>query len=58
MTNELKVGDVVVLKSVGPKMTIQANNLGMFQCVWFVGTEMKSGAFAPEALRLATDDDE
>lgn len=51
------IGDVVRLKSGGPRMTIQdindhatAGARRGVQCVWFVGTELKSGTFQSEAL--------
>jgi uncharacterized protein YodC (DUF2158 family) len=50
---ELKVGDVVQLKSGGPKMTIantKSNPAGIL-CVWFDDTEPKSSRFPPETLQ-------
>lgn len=58
MSDELKIGDVVVLKSGGPRMTIQATNLGKVQASWFEGPVSKSEGYAPASLRLATEDDE
>lgn len=49
---ELKIGDVVQLKSGGPKMTIadtQSNPAGIL-CAWFDKAEVKSSRFPPEAL--------
>jgi uncharacterized protein YodC (DUF2158 family) len=60
MDNEFKIGDVVQLKSGGPKMTIE--NIGnyafsgtkiMANCVWFEGTKQKEGVFALETLMKA-----
>ena len=36
--NEFKVGDVVMLKSGGPKMTISSidSNTSKIRCVWFI----------------------
>ncbi len=54
MENELKVGDVVYLKSDGPTMTIE--KIGKYNyetkayCSWFVEGEKKSDVFALEAL--------
>lgn len=31
----MKVGDVVVLKSGGPKMTVTAVNSSAVECIWF-----------------------
>lgn len=50
--NEIKAGDVVVLKSGSPKMTVQAIRDGLAICVWFSGTEALFGEFRPEALLL------
>lgn len=54
---KLKSGDVVVLKSGGPQMTI--DKVGLFEyedtesaiCVWFQGTEDKSARFQLTALQ-------
>jgi uncharacterized protein YodC (DUF2158 family) len=53
MDHELKVGDVVKLRSGGPLMTIEY--IGSFsmsggeedkaKCVWFEGTKRKDGVF-------------
>ncbi|WP_081997765.1 YodC family protein [Wocania ichthyoenteri] len=49
--NDLKVGDVVVLKSGGPSMTIyQIGN--DVSCKWFDGNELKYGGFVKEELEL------
>lgn len=46
-----QVGDVVQLKSGGPDMTIENfTDGGSALCVWFDGTERKSGTFNPRAL--------
>jgi uncharacterized protein YodC (DUF2158 family) len=60
---ELKTGDVVRLKSGGPKMTIDSiddygsgnsSNIRAM-CIWFDGGERKEGNFPPEALETAKD---
>lgn len=57
MANDLKVGDVVQLKSGGPKMTIEG--IGKYglggskeqaKCTWFAGAERQSSVFDIEAL--------
>jgi uncharacterized protein YodC (DUF2158 family) len=58
MTN-LKIGDVVVLKSSGPHMTIHrisnfeyhASYLGLL-CVWFDGGKKIEDVFHPDAVEL------
>lgn len=49
-----QIGDVVQLKSVGPKMTVTnvgtANNRTMVWCAWFEGTKQETGHFPPDAL--------
>lgn len=56
---ELQIGDVVTLKSGGPKMTIE--NIGLYsyektesaKCSWFEGTKEKSALFKLTSLKLA-----
>lgn len=46
MSDQLKVGDLVKLKSGGVKMTIEEiNDDGDVSCVWFDGTQPQRGAF-------------
>jgi uncharacterized protein YodC (DUF2158 family) len=57
---DFKVGDIVKLKSGGPKMTIEkfgtvnSNNADGIHCVWFDNVQgdeqLKSGKFIPETL--------
>lgn len=53
---ELKIGDVVYLKSNGVAMTIKNNNAGNYYndililCSWFVDSDLKEGYFAKEQL--------
>lgn len=49
---QLKAGDVVKLKSGGPKMTVEstASNPAGVLCTWFDKAEKKSSCFQPEAL--------
>ena len=56
MENTFVIGDVVVLKSGGPKMTIQ--NLGQYvetnngaYCKWFEGTTVKEDLFDANCLK-------
>lgn len=56
-----KAGDIVQLKSGGPKMTFSGNrsvSTGNPECVWFAGSKRESGYFAPQMLNLIKDDKE
>ena len=48
------IGDLVKLKSGGPKMTVtRVDNLGIrtiVRCTWFAGSKKEQGDFPPEAL--------
>lgn len=49
-------GDVVQLKSGGPRMTAAKSGQGPshhneLECLWFEGTELKRGWFARETLK-------
>ena len=48
----VKVGDVVQLKSGGPKMTVQTVEPNHIYCVWFAGTEHKGASFSADALEV------
>jgi uncharacterized protein YodC (DUF2158 family) len=58
MTGALKPGDLVVLKSGGPVMTVDAVNTDIFDddkvtgvlCAWFVGNKLERARFDPGAL--------
>ena len=55
MTDQLKVGDVVQLKSGGPVMTIQSITDSFAFCVWFEEKKIKreSGSFELKSLQPA-----
>jgi uncharacterized protein YodC (DUF2158 family) len=57
---ELNVGDIVQLKSGGPKMTVDdpANYNRKVVCHWFAGGKLNSGQFERETLNLVTGDEE
>ena len=51
MTDQIKVGDVVQLKSGGPKMTVASiDEKGRAWCSWFVNGENHREVFRPESL--------
>lgn len=64
MPDDLRVGDVVQLKSGGPKMTIkEMGKYGMgntthieAKCAWFDGTKLKEELFEPESLKKVNPD--
>jgi len=45
-------GDLVVLKSGGPKMTIEKIGNPLVFCAWFKGDDRVRDNFHPEALEL------
>lgn len=54
---EIKPGDIVTLKSGGPKMTVEAfykPDTTKFDCAWFKGAEKISGTFSVVALVKAS----
>jgi uncharacterized protein YodC (DUF2158 family) len=57
---EIKAGDIVQLKSDGPKMTVSkiwqgTDNIPMARCDWFSGTAQVYGSFPLTSLKLAQD---
>lgn len=61
MENPFKVGDVVRLKSSGPKMTVTGviDRYGELTvaCAWFEGVKQHNGEFPLGALELASTDE-
>ena len=60
MTKKFKPGDIVRLKSGGPRMTVEQYMTGTFltgkyQCQWFSGTALKQGYFPFESLNEVKD---
>jgi uncharacterized protein YodC (DUF2158 family) len=55
MQSKFNVGDVVMLKSGGPEMTVSqiANNRGtlLIRTTWFEGDELKHGQFVEDSLQ-------
>ncbi|MEY9884969.1 YodC family protein [Bradyrhizobium sp. USDA 329] len=57
MAAKFNVGDVVVLKSGGPKMTVETDFLdGTVRTVWFAGAKQEDAILRYEVLQLASDD--
>ena len=48
--NDFKRGDVVMLKSGGPKMTIDQIEANQVWCDWFEGSKKISDTFPPTSL--------
>jgi len=50
-----KVGNVVNLKSGGPKMTIEHidSKMETISCSWFNKEKLKNGKFHPDELKLS-----
>lgn len=56
---DFKPGDIVKLRSGGPKMTVEKyHKRDVVKCIWFVGDEVKQGFFRQGFLTLATDEKE
>ncbi len=49
---EFKIGDVVCLKSGGPKMTVTDIDSDVILCVWFNGTEFRQEGCIPEIITV------
>ena len=57
----LKPGDLVILKSGGPVMTVDTVNTDIFDddkvtgilCAWFVGNKLERARFDPDAIASA-----
>jgi len=62
MSNRFAIGDIVQLKSGGPKMTVQKMDVyygeDSIQCQWFSGTKLQGGRFHPEILVKVEESDE
>ncbi|QTE37218.1 DUF2158 domain-containing protein [Mucilaginibacter gossypii] len=49
-TEKIESGDVVQLKSGGPKMTAESHGNSGWHCKWFDGTDLKHGTFFAKSL--------
>lgn len=59
MAKRFKTGDIVQLKSGGPKMTVEnyeALNGRMVECQWFAGSKLSSGYFEEDSLKPVTEE--
>ena len=58
-SDKFKSGDIVMLKSGGPNMTIDSRDeySNYYHCHWFAGGKLQSGSFAEDTLILAADAD-
>jgi uncharacterized protein YodC (DUF2158 family) len=61
--NLFKTGDIVQLKSGGPRMTVQGyNTLAILnegprvECQWFAGAKLNSGFFDEDSLKPSSSD--
>jgi len=52
------VGDIVQLKSGGPRMTVEENSstTTYVVCQWFAGNKLERGTFQPESLKKVQDE--
>lgn len=50
-------GDIVQLKSGGPKMTVHdyQTHSGHYVVKWFAGSKMETSSVSPDALQLAAE---
>lgn len=63
-TTKFNIGDIVVLKSGGPPMTIKGEQTSIktklligYYCQWFAGKKIEEGDFPAESLMLAPKDE-
>lgn len=62
MANKYKKGDVVVIKSGGPPMTVDSvpgeqayrKKDDEYLCIWFKGASKENGSFADHLLKVFT----
>ena len=58
--NDFETGDIVVLKSGGPKMTVKSlsSSSGNLVCQWFAGKKLEEGFFKAESLQVPVVEEE
>lgn len=54
MPDQFNIGDIVQLKSGGPKMTVTRVKDKHVETAWFAGSKKESGMFPLEAISIAT----
>lgn len=57
VAQQFKTGDIVQLKSGGPKMTVRepsSSREGVIYCQWFAGSKLENGAFPMDSLEPAS----
>ncbi|HJU20757.1 MAG TPA: DUF2158 domain-containing protein [Stellaceae bacterium] len=62
MADTFHVGDIVQMKSGGPKMTITAidkdvSDRGVAECQWFAGDDLKKAILFLSSLKAAKESD-
>lgn len=46
-----KTGDIVILRSGGPDMTVKGYSMdGELHCQWFAGNKLNAGYFDPDSV--------
>jgi len=60
MTNKFSIGDIVILKSGGPDMTVKDVDTGgkYVTCQWFSGKKLEQGLFPTGGVEFVTNDEE
>jgi uncharacterized protein YodC (DUF2158 family) len=56
MSEEFKIGDVVQLKSGGPKVTVTNVLEGVVHTSWFAGSKNEKASFPIDAVATSQDD--
>jgi len=52
MASKFKIGDIVQLKSGGPKMTVTAVMDTLVHAAWFAGSKKEQGSFPFDSIVL------
>lgn len=52
MTEKFKIGDIVQLKSGGPKMTVTSVSEDTVVTAWFAGSKKEQGGFPFDAVTI------